>query len=289
MAILYVSVHGGHSGGYCGHASDRLVDVVARYYELGFEWVCLTEHMPSPSIAMMAPEESDNGLTVESWRQNFADYMSEARALQVEYAGRMDILVGFETDAYSGYESAVASLIEEHQPDMIVGSVHHVHDQYIDFEKARFEEASRLSGGIEQLYCDYFDKQFELINRFEPAVVGHFDLIRLLDEDYPHRWDVPEIMQRAYRNLDRIRELGLILDLNMRAMKKGASEPYVSEPFMKYAIANDIAMVPGDDAHAVADVGGGFEEGLSVFAARGGSTNWRKPGIGRHVGHRSMA
>ena len=282
MTIPYVSVHGGHSGGYCGHATDQLTDIVARYAEAGFEWVCLTEHMPSPSEAMMAPEEAENGSTVDSWRNNFSDYMAEARRLKSKYAGRMDILVGFETDAYSGYQDAVASLIEEFEPDMIVGSVHHVHDLYIDFDDDRYREATLLSGGIEQLYCDYFDKQLELIERFEPAVVGHFDLIRLLDEDYHVRWEVPEIMERALRNLDRIRELGLILDLNMRAMKKGASEPYISAPFMEYAIANNIAMVPGDDAHGVNDVGGGFEEGLAVLIARGGSTQWRKPEIGRH-------
>ena len=95
MAIPYVSVHGGHSGGYCGHASDRLADIVARYAELGFEWVCLTEHMPSPSQAMMAPEESEKGFSVASWQQNFADYMSEARELKASYSDQMDILVGF--------------------------------------------------------------------------------------------------------------------------------------------------------------------------------------------------
>ena len=42
---------------------------------------------------------------------------------------------------------------------MIVGSVHHVHDLYIDFDDDRYREATLLSGSIEQLYCDYFDKQ----------------------------------------------------------------------------------------------------------------------------------
>jgi hypothetical protein len=41
-----VSVHGGHSGEFCGHAADTLEQIVERYIELGFEWICLTEHMP---------------------------------------------------------------------------------------------------------------------------------------------------------------------------------------------------------------------------------------------------
>ena len=56
--IRLVSVHGGHSGSFCGHALDSLEDVVQRYVELEFEWVCLTEHMPAELEHLMAPEEA---------------------------------------------------------------------------------------------------------------------------------------------------------------------------------------------------------------------------------------
>ena len=68
----------------------------------------------------------------------------------------------------------------------------------------RMHEAQILAGGIEALYCDYFDAQLALINRFEPAVVGHFDLIRIHDPEYEQRWEVPQIRDRALRNLERI-------------------------------------------------------------------------------------
>ncbi len=154
---------------------------------------------------------------------------------------RIDILVGFETEVYSGYEDEIARLIARFKPDLIVGSVHHVNDVLFDGAPEDYRRAVELSGGIETLYCDYFDAQLELIETFEPAVVGHFDLIRIHDADYLERWKIPEIRDRALRNLERIKELGLILDLNVRALAKGAPEPYVSAPWLEVAIQEGIA------------------------------------------------
>ena len=281
--IKLVSVHGGHSGSFCGHALDTLEDIVERYIELGFEWICLTEHMPAEIARLMAPEEAAQGFDVAELQQRFDQYFVEARRLKALHQDKIEILVGFETDAYSGYEEAVANLISRHQPDMIVGSVHHVHDVLFDNKLDDYKRAVELSGSIEQLYCEYFDKQLELIERFEPAVVGHFDLIRIHDPDYMQRWEVADVRDRALRNLNRIKELGLILDLNVRALSKGAKEPYISAPLMQYAIFEGVLISPGDDSHGVESIAENLIEGAEIFKARGGTTDWSKPTIGRHI------
>lgn len=277
-----VSVHGGHSGSFCGHATDTLEDVVARYAELGFEWVCLTEHMPTRTASLMADEEAAAGFDVPGLQARFADYFQTARRLTAEYQDRMKIFVGFETEAYSGYQAEVSELIERYQPDMLVGSVHHLYDILFDGSPEHYRRAVAQAGDIETLYCDYFDVQLELIERFEPAVVGHFDLIRIHDPDYAERWRVPAIRDRALRNLRRIRELDLILDLNVRALVKGADEPYISKPWLEFAIANNIAVTPGDDSHGVANVGGMLDQAVAHLKALGGTTEWRQPPRHRH-------
>ncbi len=282
-APKYVSVHGGHSGTFCSHAEDTLEKVVERYIELGFEWICLTEHMPSENLRHLPVEEAKAGFDVASLRQRFERYFQEARRLAELHKDRIDILVGFETEAYSGYRDEVAGLIARFEPDLIVGSVHHVHDVLIDGTEEGYRRAVEISGGIEALYCDYFDVQFELIETFRPAVVGHFDLIRVFDADYLECWEVPEIRDRALRNLERIEALGLILDLNVRALAKGAAEPYLSAPWLDFAIQEGIAIVPGDDSHGVASVGACIDDGISQLAAQGGSTNWKKPEVGSHA------
>ena len=278
-----VSVHGGHSGDFCGHAIDGLEAVVEQYVAQGFEWICLTEHMPAAQRALMGPEETAQGLDPAALQVRFDRYFAEARRLKERYKNQIEIFAGFETEGYSGYEAEVAALIARHDPDMIVGSVHHVHDVLFDGSPADYERAIALSGSIERLYCDYFDKQLELIERFQPAVVGHFDLIRIFDPDYRQRWEVAAVRDRALRNLERIGALGLILDLNVRALTKGADEPYLSEPLMAFAIEQGIAMTPGDDSHGVASVGTNLALGVDILQQRGGHTRWQKPAVGRHV------
>ena len=121
-----VSVHSGHSGNFCSHALDSLEDIVQRYVDLNFEWVCLTEHMPAHQTHLIPPEELAAGFSVDSMQTRFDDYFVEARRLQAHFEDQIKIFVGFETDAYSGYQDAVAELISRHEPDMIVGSVHHL-------------------------------------------------------------------------------------------------------------------------------------------------------------------
>ena len=271
-----VSVHGGHSGEFCGHAVDSLEDVVEAYIDAGFRWVCLTEHMAPHRLELIPDDESP--LDVAGINARFERYFAEARRLQAEKAGRIDILVGFETEAFSGYREVVGWAIETFEPDMIVGSVHHVGDVLFDYSCDEYRRAVDAAGGIVELYCAYFDLQLDLIDAFRPDVVGHFDLVRVFDPDYPRRWQVPAIRDRAYRNLGRIAELDLILDFNVSPLRRRQTEPYVSAPWLERAVELGIPLVPGDDSHGVDSVAANVERGIEILRSAGASTAWRRPG-----------
>ena len=51
-------------------------------------------------------------------------------------------------------------------------------------------------------------------------MVGHFDLIRMHDKDYRQRLEIPKIKERIQRNLKKIKDLGSILDFNLRSVFK---------------------------------------------------------------------
>lgn len=274
MANL-VSVHGGHSGEFCGHARDSLSDVVQAYVDAGFAWVCLTEHMALPAAAPIPEDEAQ--LSYSGLAERFRRYFAEARRLQKARAGEIDIYVGFETEACDGYEEAVGKAIREFRPDVVVGSVHHVRNILFDYSAENYGRAVAAAGGIVELYCEYFDRQLELIETFRPNIVGHFDLVRLFDDDYPQRWQVPAIRQRALRNLERIKALDLTLDFNVRALTKGQPEPYVSAPWLQRAVELGIPLAPGDDSHGVATVGLNIDVGIDLLKAAGANCDWRRP------------
>lgn len=274
-----VSVHGGHSGQFCNHATGTLEEIIQQYISLGFEWVGITEHAPVETPELLYPDEREAGMTPQSRLDLFADYMTECRRLQEKYRSRITIFSGMETETYTGCATAIPRLIAQYKPDYIVGSLHHVDDLGFDYSREQYQETADRLGGIDAMYCRYFDRQHEVITRLKPAVVGHFDVIRIHDPDYRQRLAKPEIWRRVLRNLEAARSLDLILDLNLRALKKGAEEPYVSLPILKEARQMGISVIPGDDSHGVKEAGNYLEEGIALLERLGFSTRWRKPGL----------
>jgi len=272
-----VSIHGGHSGQFCNHAQDSLENIIQAYIEQGFLWVGITEHMPPVGDDFLYQEEIEAGLNAEKMYARFDRYISTCRELQYKYADQLEILVGFETEVYSGYEYFVQKLIAEFKPDYIVGSVHHINDLSFDLSKKQYLEVAEKVGGLEALYCRYFDQQYEMINALKPQVVGHFDYIRLLDPEYQQRLQQPDILERIHRNLRRIKDLNLILDFNVSPFRKGASEPNPTNFILLEARKLGISVVPGDDSHAISQVGLNLDKGITILQDLGFDTEWVRP------------
>ena len=272
-----VSVHGGHSGQFCNHAVDSLEDIVNAYIRCGYEWVGITEHIPPVSDKFIYPDEVEAGLNREMLSARFEKYIQEGRRLQRKYQDQIELFVAMEIETYSGYQPDVKLLIEKFHPDYIVGSIHHVDDIPIDYSIDFYNQAIEHSGGIDGLYCRFFDQQYEMLQAFKPAVVGHFDLIRIFDSDYRKRLKLSEIQRRIIRNLECIQKNHLIVDYNVRSLIKGGAEPYVTSSILELALEMGIDVVPGDDSHGVDSIGVNIDGAIAHLKSMGFNTNWRRP------------
>lgn len=278
----FASVHGGHSGQFCNHATDSLEEIVQLYIAKQFPWVGITEHSPAISDELLYPDQKAAGLTPEFLLNRFADYMKECRRLQQKYRSEIRIFAAMEIETYSGYEEFIPFLINRFQPDYIVGSVHFVGDMGFDYSREQYDQTVEKMGGIDQLYCKYFDLQYEMIKLLQPSVVGHFDLIRIFDPGYKQRLLRPDIMDRIKRNLRLIQELDLIMDFNLRSLLKGADEPYISRVILEMALELGISIVPGDDSHGLTSVGANMEKALAILEELGCNTSWQQPKLIRY-------
>ncbi len=278
MAVAdYVSVHGGHSGQFCNHATDMLEEIIQTYIKRGFRWVGITEHAPAPIYDLMYGDQQEAGFTPEYLFEQYREYILECRRLQRKYRDSITIFVAIEIETYSGYEQFVPHLIRSFSPDYIVGSVHFVNDINFDYSAEMYEKAAQSVGGIDQLYEQYFDSQYEMISLLRPSVIGHFDLIRLFDADYRHRLEKPALVAKIRRNLELIKKHELIMDFNLRALAKGADEPYISSSILDMVKDYNISVVPGDDSHGVSSVGNHVQKGIQLLQNMGFSSNWRQP------------
>ena len=273
----FVSVHGGHSGQFCLHATDSLEEIILSYIDHGFAWVGITEHVPGLRDDLLYPDQKEAGLTPAILYKQFADYILECRRLKEKYASEIRIYVAMEIETYSGYREFVPSLMERFRPEYIVGSVHFVDDLGFDYSRQQYEATARAVGCLDSLYCRYFDQQYEMIELLNPAVVGHLDLIRIFDPDYRQRFLQPDIARRIRRNLELIRKRNLIMDFNLRSLLKGANEPYISESILVQALEMGIAVVPGDDSHGLDSIGVNMEKGIAILERLGFDTDWKTP------------
>lgn len=219
--------HHSHSGQFCGHAANKLEEIVQTAIAKRMTTLCLTEHIPRDRIDFY-PEELDVH-DEESLRKLYEDFYIEARRLQKAYVDRIDILVGFESEwIRESSRTILWDLRAKYAVDMFVGSLHHVHTHAIDLDTPCYHRAREVAGGTdEQLFADYFDDQLDMLKELRPPVVGHFDLIRLKSDD-PERsfktW--PEVWGKVERNLEFVAGYGGVLELNSSALRKGMTEPY---------------------------------------------------------------
>jgi histidinol-phosphatase (PHP family) len=283
-----VSVHGGHSGEFCTHAADSLEEIVKTYIALGFTWVGITEHMPPPDDRFVYDDEKAAGLDAERLLERFIRYVETCKQLKETYREQVELFFAFETESYSGSIEFVRRLQSRFSPDYLVGSLHHVDDHAFDYTREGYFEAAESLGGLDALYCRYFDEQYAMIEQLRPQVVGHFDLIRIFDPDHPARLRKPEIHQRIHRNLDLIEHHGLILDCNLKGFGRPATagaQPNPVRDILVAAVERGIAIVPGDDSHGVRSVGRNYEEGVALLEGLGADLDWKKPVTTQSKGH----
>ena len=174
---------------------------------------------------------------MEQLSQMFEEFLQEAHRLKNIYADRIVLLVGLETEFITNDDGAgLERLLVRHGShiEYLVGSVHHANGIPIDFDLPSFQRAldsftdpqtSDHSQALERLLHFYFDKQFDLMRRFHPEVIGHFDLCRLYRpalrfQDYPAVWEKVE------RNVHYATEYGALFELNAAAFRKGWDDAY---------------------------------------------------------------
>ncbi|MBI2423182.1 MAG: histidinol-phosphatase [Candidatus Hydrogenedentes bacterium] len=254
-----VSLHGGHSTGYCDHAQDTLEAIVEAACDAGMPVFGLTEHAPRVQAEYLFKEERAMGWDVARLEALFAAYAVHSRELQTRYAGKIDLLRGFEIEIVppDRYVEVMLGYKEQYGFEYLVGSVHYVADIIIDHTLDLYGEAIRRCGGHEAFCIQYYRNIGAMVRAIRPEVVGHFDLVRrhARDED---SIATPAIRKAAFETLDTVAEFGAILDINTGGLRKGFGRPYPAPWILEAARERQIPVCFGDDSHGVKDVGFGI-------------------------------
>jgi len=263
----WFSFHGGHSGQFCRHARGELAAVVERAIEAGFTHYGLSEHAPRDRAEDLFPDEQD--LTPADLSQIFDAYTAHARELRERVKDRLDLLVGFETERLppTHWAERMRGLRARYAVDYIVGSVHDVDGQPIDFSAEATRKLAEALGGAEALQLRYFDAVADLVQTLCPEVVGHLDLIRKFDGPDPQF--SPTVQRRIDIALEAVRAVSGVLEVNCAPARRGTGPVYPLVSILARARSMGIRVTLGDDSHGAHDVGVGLEASLRAIAEAG--------------------
>ena len=253
------SLHGGHSGEFCEHASATLRELLEAAVEFGFDTFGVSEHAPRSEERFLYGTEREKGYTVERLETEFQAYSEECRRLAEEFADRLTVLRGFEAEVVPAetYADTMRRIRTEHEFDFMVGSVHYVHEIQVDGTPEEFSQLLERTGGLEQAAVDYYDQVAEMVTALQPDVVGHLDLIRR-NAAANAMLDSPPIQAAADRALEAVRAADAILDLNTAGWRKKLGGPYPAPWLVERANRMGIGFCCGDDSHSPDDVGAGI-------------------------------
>lgn len=228
--------------------------------------------------------------TEESLVTLFDDFYAEANRIRNAYSDKLKILIGFESEYIRpSTVMLVQGILSKYTFDFFMGSVHHTHTIPIDFDRKMYEQARDKAGGTdEKLFEDYFDAQYEMLQTFQPPIVGHFDLIRLLSDHRDAEFkEMIGVWEKVQRNLEYIASYGGRLELNSSGLRKGLAEPYPCLPICQVCHTAQTSaeiesltirqmflrlkggFVMSDDSHGIEQIGTNYARMLAFIQKAG--------------------
>lgn len=231
----------------CGHADGNIEDYIVAGIDAGLQVIGISDHspyfyhdedQPSPGIAMA--------------RSDFANYWNEVLRLKEKYVGKIEVLLGMESDFFPEYADIYRKAYEGVPFDYLIGSVHQVGGVSI-FNRNRWKglnEQQHVS--VKQSYYDLI-KQSARSGMFD--ILGHIDAMKGY---YPAFSDIPAALE-VDDALKTIAECNVSIEINTSGSTKYVGGWYPSDAILERALHFGVNVTFGSDAHVPSRVGDEWE------------------------------
>ncbi|HWX45286.1 MAG TPA: histidinol-phosphatase [Solirubrobacteraceae bacterium] len=197
------------------------------------------------------------------WRENAVDDLEAYCGFVREHT---DLRLGIEADFIVGTEDRMANLLDAHDFDYVVGSVHFIGDRAVDMEE--FDVWDPRSGrSAEEIWQRYFQTLGEAARSGLFDILAHPDLVKVWGADRP----LPEGDLRRYYELaiEGIAESGIAVEVSTAGLRKPARELYPAPAFLEMCVEAGAPVALSSDAHRPQDVGADYEQALELLDSVG--------------------
>ena len=221
----------------CNHAEGTVDEYIQRAIELGIDIYGFSEH---------APMDFD-----EKYRLPFEDmqaYTDDILQAKETYKDDINILLGYEVDYLPGH---MDERVLNAKVDYFIGSVHFI-------DKWSFDNPEFIAGwkdkDIDEIWKAYFEATEAMAKFGKFDIVGHLDLIKVFK--FMPKQDTRILAKNA---LHAIKRSNMVLEINTAGLRKPVGELYPSRALLEEAYALDIPITFSSDAHAVDQIGLGYD------------------------------
>lgn len=231
----------------CGHADGNIEDYIQAGIDHGLQVIGISDHSP-----YFAHEEDHPSPGIAMARSEFANYVAEVQRLKEKYSGKIEVLLGVESDYFPDKADVYRAAYEGVPFDYIIGSVHQVSGVSI-FNRNRWQKLP------ESQHVEEKKSYYDLIAR--SAQSGMFDILGHIDAMkgyYPAFSDIhaPEAIDDALRV---IAESNVSIEINTSGSTKYVGGWYPSDAILERAHHFGVKVTFGSDAHLPSRVGDEWE------------------------------
>lgn len=231
----------------CGHATGTIRDYIEAGIAHGLQVIGISDHSP-----YFASEEDRAQPGIAMAKSEFKRYVDEVLKLKAEYAGRIDVLLGVESDFFPEHADLYRDVYKLYPFDYIIGSVHLSGGVSI-FNKKRW------NGLSEQQKVEQKEIYYDLIEQSARSgmfhILGHIDAMRGF---YPEFSDIKT--EAVDRTLKAIGECGIAIEINTSGKTKACGGWYPIDAILERALHYGVRVTFGSDAHVPSRVGDDWNE-----------------------------
>lgn len=232
----------------CGHADGTIRDYIEAGIAAGLQVIGISDHTPY----FGSPEEQPFP-RISMAKREIAAYVDEVLELKAEFTGKIDVLLGIESDFFPQHAEIYRSELSKYPFDYIIGSVHSVDDISI-FNKNRWKNQTPAEKiGQKERYYNMISHSAKS-GMFQ--IMGHIDAMK---GNYPAFSDIPaaDVIDRT---LQAIAESDVAIEINTSGKTKQSGGWYPSDEILERALYYGVETTFGSDAHVPSRVADEWEE-----------------------------
>jgi histidinol-phosphatase (PHP family) len=172
-----------------------------------------------------------------------------------------DLRLGIEADHVGGREDRMANLLDGHDWDYVVGSVHFLGDYAVDTDDET--DVWRHEVSAERVWRRYFDAlaQSALAGIYD--IIAHPDLVKIWGSARPQ----PDVDLRRYYEpaIEAMLDADVAMEVSTAGLRKPVGEIYPARGMIEMAVDAGVPIALSSDAHRPEDIAFGYDRALELL------------------------